>query len=56
MALSSISKKGLAISLIGIAPSMLDWQAANASETYTYSLPQDEASLIYPNVGWLPEP
>ena len=38
MALSSISKKGLAISLIAIAPSMLDWQAANASETYTYSL------------------
>ena len=56
MALSSISKKGLAISLIGIAPSMLDWQAANASETYTYSLPQDETSLIYPNVDWLPEP
>ena len=56
MVLSSISKKGLAISLLGIAPSMLDWQEANASETYTYSLPQDETSLIYPNVDWLPEP
>ena len=56
MVLSSISKKGLAIALLGIAPSMLDWQEANASETYTYSLPQDETSLIYPNVDWLPEP
>lgn len=33
-----------------------DWQTVNASEAYTYTLPKDEADLIYPNNGWLPEP
>ena len=52
-----ISKKnGILIALVAIAVTLLVSQGARAAEIYSYYLPRDEASKIYPSVSWLPEP
>ena len=52
-----ISKRnGILIALVAIAVTLLVSQGARAAEIYSYYLPRDEASKIYPSVSWLPEP